>query len=57
MADAQVVVVVVGSMDCRVPKGHPGRTLAYTLEHVKALVDERFGEKYGDLYAKIAAVA
>jgi TRAP-type transport system periplasmic protein len=24
---------------------------------VKALVDERFGEKYGDLYAKIAAVA
>jgi hypothetical protein len=40
VADAQVVVVVVGSMDCRVPKGHPGRTLAYTLEHVKALVDE-----------------
>ena len=40
VADAQVVVVVVGSMDCRVPKGHPGRTLDYTVKHVTALVDE-----------------
>jgi hypothetical protein len=40
VADAQVVVVVVGSMDCRVPKGHPGRTVAYTVKHITALVDE-----------------
>ena len=38
--DAQVVVVIVGSMDCRVPKGHPGRTVEYTVKHVTALVEE-----------------
>ena len=38
--DAQIVVVMVGTMDCRVPQEHPGRGVDYTVDHMTELVDE-----------------
>jgi hypothetical protein len=38
--DAQIVVVIVGTMDCRVPPGHPGREVDSTIKHLAELVDE-----------------
>ena len=40
VADAQVVVMMLGTMDARVPPGHPGRTLKYTVGHIENIVRE-----------------
>lgn len=37
---AQIVVVIVGTMDARGPRGSPGREVKYTVENVGALVEE-----------------
>ena len=40
LADAQVVIVAVGTMDCRGPPDSPGRALEYTAGNIEALVGE-----------------
>ena len=40
VSDAQIVVVIVGTMDCRGPPGSPGREIEYTVQHVTELVEE-----------------
>lgn len=40
VSDAQIVVVVVGTMDCRGPPGSPGRGIEFTVNNVTEIVQE-----------------